>query len=52
MQAYDALHSSQSPYLRQNVKPVSGGYWKMLQIAFDSEKNLFVEDHIEFSTTS
>ncbi len=47
MQAYDALHNSQSPSLRQNVKPVSGGYWKMMQIAFDSEMKIFVEDTLD-----
>ena len=47
MQAYDALHNSQSPSLRQNVKPVSRVYWKMMQIAFDSEMKIFVEDTLD-----
>ena len=47
MQAYDALHNSPNTALRQNVKPVSGGYWSMLQIAFDSELKIIVEDTLD-----
>jgi hypothetical protein len=44
MQAYDALHNSPRMASRQNIKPISGGYWSMLQIAFDSELKILVED--------
>jgi hypothetical protein len=45
MEAYDICHISQNITLRQHLKPGSGNYWSMLQIAFDSEFNI-IEDYI------
>jgi hypothetical protein len=47
MEDYDICHISQNVTLRQHLKPGSGNYWSMLQIAFDAKFNIIEESTLD-----